>query len=323
MGLFSKKTDRAARLLFVTDLHASEITFRKLMNAVEIYEANVLIIGGDLAGKRVVPVVGDSRGYTTSISGEDISIGEDGLPDVVTKIKNLGQYPLVMDAAEYETLAGDPDAVHQRFLSSSHEQCDDWAQRLAAKFGPKEIPVFITGGNDDYMSIEEILDGAPWIVNAGEKVVEVVPGVEMISTGFGNPTPWNCPRDVSEEELARIIEETAQKLKDPQRAIFNLHVPPYGSGLDQAPMLDTSVTPPRPIVGETAPAGSTAVRDAILKYQPLVGLHGHIHESRGIQKLGRTTCVNPGSEYTEGLLRSAVIDLDAKGGLKNAQLLVA
>ena len=323
MGLFSKQTQRATRLFFVTDLHASEITFRKVLNAVEVYEANVLIIGGDLAGKRVVPVVGDRNGYTTSVSGEDITVDESGIGDVLSKIKDLGQYPMVMGAEEYQSLAADPDEVHRRFLKAAHEQCADWADRLAARFEPKGTPVFITGGNDDYMSIEEILDAAPWIVNAGEKVVEVAPGVEMISTGFGNPTPWNCPRDVSEEELARIIETVAQQLKEPQKAIFNLHVPPHGSGLDQAPLLDTSVTPPRPIVGESAPAGSTAVRDAILKYQPLVGLHGHIHESRGIQKLGRTTCVNPGSEYTEGLLRSAVIDLDQKGGLKNAQLLVA
>jgi uncharacterized protein len=322
MGLFSK-TERATRLLFVTDLHASEITFRKLMNAVEVYEATTLIVGGDLAGKRVVPVIGEAQGYTTSVSGEDIVVNESGLAELIAKIKNLGQYPLVLTPEEYNGLVGDPEAVHQRFLDESYKQIEDWAARLAAKFEPKGIPVYVTGGNDDYMSIEEVLDSAPWLVNAGEKVLEVAPGVEMISTGFGNPTPWNCPRDVSEEELAKIIAAMAEKLTNPEGAIFNLHVPPYGSGLDSAPLLDTSVSPPRPIVGETAPAGSTAVRDAILRYKPMVGLHGHIHESRGIQKVGKTTCVNPGSEYTEGLLRSAVVDLTKKGELKNAQLLVA
>ena len=293
------------------------------MNAVEVYEATVLVIGGDLAGKRVVPIVHDADGYKTSVSGEDYVVNESGLDEVVTKIKNLGQYPFVLSVDEYEQLAQDPDEVHQRFLKASDEQIDDWTARLAAKFEPKGIPVFVTGGNDDYMSIEAILDAAPWVVNAGEKVVEVAPGVEMVSTGFGNPTPWNCPRDVSEEELAHIIGQVADKLQNPETAIFNLHVPPFGSGLDQAPLLDTSVMPPKPIVGETAPAGSTAVRDAVLKYKPQVGLHGHIHESRGIQKVGRTTCINPGSEYTEGLLRSAVVDLGKKGELLNAQLLVA
>ena len=44
-------------------------------------------------------------------------------------------------------------------------------------------------------------------------------------------------------------------------------------------------------------AGSTAVRASIEKHQPLVGLHGHIHESKGFVTLGRTLCLNPGSEY--------------------------
>lgn len=320
---FGKKKQRAARILFVTDLHASEITFRKVLSAVEIYEASILMIGGDLAGKRVVPVVGGKDGYTTSVGGEDITVDEAGLPDLVTKIKNLGQYPIVMDLAEYEVLSQDPDGVHQRFLDSSHAQVDDWMQRLAAKFEPKKIPVYITGGNDDYMSIEEILDESPWVVNAGEKVLEIVPGVEMISTGFGNPTPWNCPRDVPEEKLLEIITKMADQLQNPQTAIFNLHVPPHGSGLDQAPLLDTSVVPPRPIIGEVASVGSTAVKEAIMRYQPMVGLHGHIHESRGVQKVGRTQCINPGSEYTEGILRSAVVDLGTKGELLNVQLLGA
>lgn len=320
---FRRKQERLARILFVTDLHASEITFRKVLSAVEIYEASILVIGGDLAGKRVVPVVNGKDGYTTSVGGEDILVNESGLADLVTKIKNLGQYPIVLGLEDYEVLAQDPDGVHQRFLEASHAQCDDWMSRLAAKFEPKGIPVYVTGGNDDYMSIEEILDAAPWVINAGEKVIEVVPGVEMISTGFGNPTPWNCPRDISEDKLLEIITAMADKLQKPENAIFNLHVPPYGSGLDQAPLLDTSVVPPRPIIGEVASVGSTAVKQAIERYKPQVGLHGHIHESRGVQKLGRTTCVNPGSEYTEGILRSAVVDFSKKGELLNVQLLGA
>lgn len=318
-----RKQERLVRILFVTDLHASEITFRKVLRAVEIYEATILMIGGDLAGKRVVPVVNGKGGYTTSVGGEDILVDESGLPDLITRIKNLGQYPIVLDLDEYEALAKDPDGVHQRFLESSHAQVDDWMARLAAKFEPKGIPIYVTGGNDDYMSIEEILDAAPWVVNAGEKVLEVVPGVEMISTGFGNPTPWNCPRDVPEEKLLEIITTMADKLQNPKTAIFNLHVPPHGSGLDQAPLLDTSVVPPRPIIGEVSSVGSTAVKQVIERYQPQVGLHGHIHESRGVQKIGRTTCVNPGSEYTEGILRSAVVDFSKKGELLNVQLLGA
>jgi Icc-related predicted phosphoesterase len=64
---------------------------------------------------------------------------------------------------------------------------------------------------------------------------------------------------------------------------------------------------------ETEAVGSKAVRTAIEKHYPLLGLHGHVHESRGKTALGRTLCFNPGSFYTEGILTGAVIDLDKKG----------
>jgi Icc-related predicted phosphoesterase len=145
----------------------------------------------------------------------------------------------------------------------------------------------------------------------------------MISSGYGNPTPWKCPRDISEDELAGRIDEMADRITESRRVIFNLHVPPFGSGLDVCPRLDTSVDPPKPMVGDEIAAGSTAVRAAIERYAPTLSLHGHIHESRGIQRIGRTVCVNPGSEYGEGILRSAVIDVDLDSGDVRAQLLAA
>jgi Icc-related predicted phosphoesterase len=116
---------------------------------------------------------------------------------------------------------------------------------------------------------------------------------------------------VPEEELARRIDEVVAQIpsSDLPTAIFNFHCPPYGSGLDLAPRLDETLKPV--VIGgvvETIPVGSTAVRSAIERYQPQLGLHGHIHESRGAQRLGRTLCLNPGSEYQDGILRAAVID---------------
>ncbi len=64
------------------------------------------------------------------------------------------------------------------------------------------------------------------------------------------------------------------------------------------------------------PVGSKAIRVAIEKYQPLLGLHGHIHESKASQYLGRTLLLNPGSEYTEGILRGFFIEYDSEG-IKN------
>jgi Icc-related predicted phosphoesterase len=100
-------------------------------------------------------------------------------------------------------------------------------------------------------------------------------------------------------------------VKDYDHCIFNFHVPPLDSTLDSCPKLDWNTDPPTPIVsgGQIvfAGAGSQAVRKAIEKYQPMLGLHGHIHEAQGIIKIGKTTCINPGSEYGEGILRGCLV----------------
>ncbi len=224
--MFRQKFSRSLRLLFVTDLHASEITFRKMLNAVQVYEATVLIVGGDLAGKRIVPILSEGGVFTTSVSGNEIRVDESGLDQLQSKIRNLGQYPFVIGREEYEALTADPEEADRRFLAASHAQIEDWMQRLAARFEPLGIPVYVTGGNDDYLSIEEVIDEAPWVTNAEGKILEIGPGIEMMSTGFGNPTPWNCPRDIPEEELLARIRGMADRLVSPETSIFNLHAPP-------------------------------------------------------------------------------------------------
>ncbi len=108
------------------------------------------------------------------------------------------------------------------------------------------------------------------------------------------------------------------KVKNLETAVFCIHVPPYDTFIDQAPMLEDDL---RIAVkgGHThmIPVGSTAVRNIIEKYQPLVALHGHIHESPGRVKLGRTECLNPGSEYAEGILKGFLVELN---GSKITQL---
>jgi uncharacterized protein len=110
-------------------------------------------------------------------------------------------------------------------------------------------------------------------------------------------------------------------IPDMSRAVFNFHAPPYGTGLDEAPALDENM---RPILGGAVmkPVGSTAVKEAILKYQPALSVHGHIHESKGVLRLGKTLTMNPGSSYTDGVLQGAVIDLNEKKGKVARYILV-
>ena len=287
--------------------------FRKFLNSVEVYEATIAIIGGDLTGKRLAPILDTGTGYQATILDEKLEFtGDERLQQLSSRIRNLGHYPIVVTQQELDQMNADPDVVERRFEKECREQVADWMQRAAARLEPLGIPLFVTGGNDDYFSIEAILDASPWITNAEGEVLEIAPGLQMISTGYGNPTPWHCPRDVTEEELGARIEAMASQLGPDATAIFNLHVPPYGSGLDRCPKLDTSFNPPKPVSGAEISAGSTAVLAALERYGPVLSLHGHIHESAGIRELGRTVAINPGSEYGEGVLRTAVIDIDGK-----------
>jgi Icc-related predicted phosphoesterase len=325
VGFFKRKNGHArTRLFFATDLHASEAVFRKFLNAIAVYEVNIAILGGDLTGKQIVPVVEQPNGRLIAefAGAQLVADSEAELEAMRRRIRDAGQYPVPVDGSGYERLLESKEAVDQAFREACLAQVRDWMTRAAERLSPLGIPLYVTGGNDDYLEIEPVLAESPYIVNAEGQVISLTDGIEMISTGYGNPTPWHCPRDVSEEELAQRIDAMATRLADPHRAVFNLHVPPYASGLDLCPRLDTSQHPPRPMIGESAPAGSSAVRNALEKFQPLLSLHGHIHESPGVRELGPTTAVNPGSEYGEGILHSAVIDLIDQRVL-SAQLLTA
>jgi hypothetical protein len=321
--LGSKKrsgTDRT-RVLFVTDLHGSEVTFRKVLNGVEVYGAEALIVGGDLTGKQIVPLVAEPGGWACSLMGSHAFARDDDVDELIATIKDLGQYPVQMTTDEYLELEASEEQLEAAFVTACHDQVSDWMRRLAERLGGR-ARVYVTGGNDDYFSIEPIIDSAEWVVNAEGRVLELLPGVPMVSTGYGNETPWGCPRDEPEDQLAARIEVMVCQLEDTSSAVFNFHVPPYQSGLDRCVRLDTSVSPPRPIPGAETDAGSTAVRGALERHQPLLSLHGHIHESRGIRRIGATRCVNPGSEYSEGVLNAAIIDFRS-GELANVQLVAA
>jgi len=129
----------------------------------------------------------------------------------------------------------------------------------------------------------------------------------MVTCSWANPTPWNTPREKSDEEMEPMLEALISKVQDKSNAIFNFHAPPYGFALDLAPELNEDLVQ---AADRKIHVGSRAVANMIQKYQPLLGLHGHIHESRGAQQIKKTLIVNPGSEYSEGILKGAVIVLE-------------
>ncbi len=306
------KRQRALRIYFATDVHGSEVCFRKFLAAARVYEADVIILGGDFAGKAIVPVLTENGMLRTRAGGEDVTVSESEWDRLAGDLGKQGLYPVRMEAAELTRLEQDPDALDRLFRDEISAQMQRWCDLAAERLDPA-VRCIITPGNDDPLDADQVLAAHDRVECPELELCDLGP-VTMASLGVVPTTPWNTERECSEDELGKQIDEMLQQVPAGAPCILNLHCPPYASGLDEAPELDETLKPVirggRPSI---IPVGSTAVRDAIKRYQPVVGLHGHIHESRGAQKIGRTLCVNPGSDYSSGVLRGAIIDIAQDG----------
>jgi len=319
-----KKERKFYRIFFSTDVHGSERTFRKLLTAGKMYEADTIMLCGDITGKMMVPIVKAADGsYIGRLFGvEEKVTTDDELKKLEEKICNMGFYPYHTDPNEMKELQADPTKVTELFKKLMLGRLGLWVKEIEQHYRDSGIKCIITGGNDDLPEVDSVLNSSDYVINAEHKIVKLADEYEMITVGESNMTPWKCPRDVTEEKLGEFIEELAGKVENMQNCIFNLHCPPIDSTLDTAKLLDTSVDPPKMLIKGGQPVsagvGSKVVRESIDKYQPLLGLHGHIHESRGLAKIGRTVCINPGSEYGEGILRGVIVNL-AKGKVLSYQ----
>ncbi len=299
------------RIFFATDIHGSEICWRKFLNAAAFYRADLVILGGDLTGKVMVPIVVGAGGFDVTFAGVTHHLeSEEEVRNVESQIRNRGFYPTRISQEELLSLNEADGSIDRRFTDEMIHTLDRWLDMADTKLDAGKIPCYLNGGNDDTFDIDNVIESAPHVNFTEGKVVEL-DGFYLASMGYTNPTPWNTFREGSEEDLARRIDELTVQIPDMSRAIFNFHAPPYNSGLDDAPALDETL---RPKHGGAVmePVGSRAVAAAITEHQPLLSVHGHIHESRGVKKMGRTLAINPGSVYTDGVLQGAVIDLNEK-----------
>jgi len=309
------------RIFFATDIHGSEVCWRKFLNSAAFYKADLVVLGGDVTGKAMVPITARDGYWQVTLRGETLRLDtREELDNIVTRIRNSGFYPAMVSPDELAVLGADAAAVDRRFSTEMLSSLDRWLDMADGKLRGGEIPCILNGGNDDIFEIDQVLESSPCVSFAEGKLLDL-DGFSLVSMGWTNPTPWDTYREAPEPELAAKIERVAGLVPDMGRAIFNFHAPPYGTGLDEAPALDETL---RPVHGGAVmkPVGSTAVRDAILRYQPMLSVHGHIHESRGIKKMKRTLAINPGSVYGDGVLQGAVIDLDARKAKVSRYLLV-
>jgi Icc-related predicted phosphoesterase len=303
------------RIFFSTDVHASEVVFRKFLGTAKFYDVDTLVMGGDITGKTVVPLVSKASGnYRFNFQGQEFDeIQPNELPEYETRIMNAGLYPYRTSQSEYDSLRSESGKVAALFDQLMIDRLNAWKELTEANLEPLGVKCYWTGGNDDKQDVLDAVASSEHFVNVDGKVVVLESGHEMLSLGWSTPTPWKTPRECGEDQLASTLQPLVDTIKDPSTCIFNVHVPPYDTGLDVAPKLDATFDPPKPVVegGQQVlvPVGSTAVRTIIEKTQPLLMLCGHIHEVKAEAKLNRTLCINPGSEYPAGILRGVIVNL--------------
>lgn len=298
-------------IFFATDVHGSDICWKKFINGGKFYEADVIILGGDMTGKAIVPIIhqgGDSY-KVVLLEQESILKGEDQVADMVKRIKSRGYYPYQTTPDEITELNQNPGRVDEIFAAEVLKTAQQWLDYADEKLEGSSIRCFVSPGNDDMFELDDLVRTSKHVQLGEGRVIQLDKDHELISSGWSNITPWRTFREEDEDKLRLRYEAMINQLKDVKRSIFNIHVPPYNSTLDEAPELDENLRPKhggRSIV----PVGSRACRAVLEEYQPLLGLFGHIHEAKGTARIGKTLCINPGSMYEQGRLLGAVVKVD-------------
>jgi uncharacterized protein len=318
MGLRRRKPppprgDGERTIFSASDLHGSQVCFRKFVAAAKFYGADTLLLGGDISAKIVVPIVSTGPGrYAAQFHGQEEKIDDSTIGDFEQRAANSGLYTERMEPDEYQHYVDHPDQVEDLFVRVMRRTVQQWVEYAKTRLAGSPVIIYNAPGNDDPAEVDEVLltHGDDRVRFVEGQIVELAPGMEMLSTGYTNVTPWDTHREYSEDEIRAHLRQMTGRLEHPERAIFNIHVPPHNSRLDTAPLLGQDLKVKTSAGAQvTAPVGSVAVREAIEEIQPLLGLHGHIHESGGSVKIGRTTAINVGSEYGEGVLRGVLLTI--------------
>jgi Icc-related predicted phosphoesterase len=298
------------KVFFATDIHGSEICWKKFISAGKFYEADILILGGDISGKAVVPIINIGNGTYKSIllEQETMMHNEEDVLEMEKRVRSRGYYPYITNPDEIGELEKSPERVSAIFKQEVLKVVQQWMDLADKKLDGTDLKVYCSPGNDDMEEVDEIIRSSRRVILVEGQITPLDSNHEMIASGWSNRTPWNTEREEDEDQLKVRYEAMIARLKDPRNAVFNIHVPPFKSGLDDAPELDKDL---RPVLAGNSmiPVGSKALREVIEKNQPLLGLHGHIHEGRGTTRIGKTLCINPGSMYEQGTLLGTIVKL--------------
>jgi len=288
-------------IFYVADIHGSDVCFRKWLNAAAFYGADVLIVGGDLTGKvllPIYPVVGNGEGWTTTWKDREHRLETRHEVDELIRLARMeGAYGFVTthdEIAEIQSSIAREREVFRRLKTAALEE---WLALADERLASRRVQAYVMPGNDDPAEIDPVLAGSKSIRDVQGAVTELAPGIWMASRGESTPTPWNTPREVTDDVLGGLVRD-----------------------VDRAPLLDADLRIRYDGAGEATmvPVGSRSIRDLISELQPTAALHGHIHEGRGRYRIGATQGFNPGSQYQDGVLLGLLLRVSDRHGVRSS-----
>jgi Icc-related predicted phosphoesterase len=310
-------------IFYVADIHGSDVCFRKWLNAAGFYGADVLIIGGDLTGKVLLPIYpapGAAEAWTATWRDRVHRLETRAEVDELIRVaRDTGAYGFVTTADEVAEIGASIERERVVFARLKLAALESWLTLADERLTDRRTRAFLMAGNDDPPVIDELLARSRSLVDVQGAITELAPGVWMASRGESTPTPWHTPREVPDQVLGDLVSDAVRDLPSDGTTIWNLHMPPYDTGIDRAPRLDASLHVRYDGSGEPLmdPVGSQAIRALIAERQPTIALHGHIHEGRGRYRIGATTGFNPGSQYQDGVLQGLLLRISSRKGLRD------
>jgi Icc-related predicted phosphoesterase len=306
----------ALRIFFASDLHGSELAMNKLINSAQFYKLKYIVVGGDLTGKVLVPIVRDGKRYNLELFGEQKRVKESELEEIEQEIRLNGEYYRIMDRDEYESIQGNPKLIRKIFIEEMLRSLDAFFQKAHSKLQPIGAKMLLLAGNDDYDEVADYIkkNSDETLTKFDKKAVDIE-GYSFVGYGYSNKTPWNTPRERDESTIYKELSSLVSRV-DADRSVYIMHVPPVDTKIDKAPEL-TADLKQKVNSGYMAmrSVGSTSVRRIIEEHPPIAGLHGHIHEAMGVDYIksagGKMVPIfNPGSDYSSGILNGVIIDFD-------------
>jgi len=303
-------------IFFVADLHGSEPVLNKVINSAKFYGVDTIVIGGDITGKLLIPIVDIGGGrYSLELYGVPKTIEAKELEETQKKIRGTGSYWTLVSRSEYDAMVANPAEVKRHFLEKMLEHLESVYKKAEDRLKANGVKLYIIPGNDDYVEVADFLKSrsSDVVINFEEQIVELGE-YQLVGYGKSNPTPWHTPRETADATVGQELRRLTAKA-DPARSLLIAHAPPVNTTIDKAPRLTADMK--QVLSGghmEMVSVGSAEVRKVIEEFEPVAAFHGHIHESPGVDTVigqhgKKVPVMNPGSLYSTGVLQGIIVQL--------------